>query len=419
MVMASQLNVIITTKDVKFENFTTVSSVTTLGNISKVGILVYHKSDDSAQSIIDALRSTQISQLLYLCAEEDIKDEVKVFVQGSDGSVITDDFYLSSAEAFASLSNDVSRSTELMSTNSVEALGDFLNRLSSGKVNFSKPYLSTIESATKKLNLGYLQKENELQTAVKTAVAMFETVSKDLDAAKRTNESLVKQADEARQMIEHSSGTLSGDGSGSTQVYRFATVAYKKRKKAIQIKEIGNVPYLMSFSLGLMEYLARVQRDKTRIIIVLPVGENYETMYGDKMPAGIDFIVKGNHNQRSRYMSPITYTNYPVVSVMNSLLSDDYDSYVILDRSNTSVKPILRPEPGQEKLRTYYAVQSARTFEKFPTVKKNMSITGINHVPGTLFTIPVIEEYSAKKMKRIDTYRETCSDVYEKMIGIR
>lgn len=406
------LNILVTETGKQFEGFTTISSITALEKVSRVGILVFNSSSDSPTEVVHALRKISIEDIIYLANEDKIQDEIKVFIQGSGGAVVTDEFYLHSKEAFRSLLQDFNRSTELMSTNSVDAIQDFLGRLSEGDTEFSKPYLTTIMSATDNLSVGYRDAKSEIKRVVKTAVNMFESVSTDLDSVTKKNRDLARQAQETQKLIEE---TTSGPEWVSTQVYRFAPIEYKKRKKAIQIKEIGNVPYIHSFALGLLEYFIRAMKHKSRIIVVLPVAENYEEIYSDVPESSM--ITKVNYTQRRLYRSPITYTSYPTVTVMDRLLTDEYDSYVILDRSNNSVKPILRNPPGQNKLKTFYAVQSARTFEKFTSIKKSQSITGINRVSGTMFTIPVFEEYSDKKMRRISTYMEVCRDIYEKMIG--
>lgn len=406
------MNILVTDSNIEYRNFRKIISVDSLAGITKIDNFVYHRSADAPQRVIDILRKLEMKSITYL-RDGDLMDEsLKLYIRGLGGKLVEDEFYLSSSDAMENLTDALKTGTELMSTNSLEVLENFYSRIASGETDFSKPYMKNVKSATEKIKKGFTKKDNELQSVFKTAVEMFDSVSTDLSSVRSANKELRDQAEEIQHRMENVKNTSSQTDS---RIYHYSSVRYKERSPVIVIKEIGDVAFLLSFTMGLMHYMIQKQSLNTRLIIVLPVGENYEKIYGENLPEDTDFITHTNHGSKSRYQSKITYTNHPTASVMNKLFRSNFDSYIVLDRSKTSANNIVMADTGNKFVKSYTAVQSNRIFTKFPKLNRGKSFSSLVSAKGTMFTIPLIEDYGTKVPRRVHTYLDVCGDMYQKL----
>lgn len=408
------INVLVTDSNIEYTNFKVIPSVRAIKGLSRIDNFVYHNSEDSPEEVIDVIRSVEMKSITYLRDGDLMNASLKLYIQGLGGQLVEDEFYLSSSEAMENITEALQSGKEMLSTNSLMVLDDFFARVVNGDTDFKKPYITSIKAAVEKIKKGYTKQDTEYQTVVKTAVNMVESVSADLTAVRSAHQELRDQAEEIQQKLESAKGAAL---QSSSRIFHFSPVIYKERKPAIVIKELGNVPFLLSFTMGLMEYMIRKESLNTRLIIILPVGENNERIYGDKLPDDVDFISSNNHGSKARYMSRITYTNHPISSVINKLFRSNHDSYIVLDRSDSTLSPLIRGDQSKY-IRTFTAVQSGRMFERFPKqISRKTSFSSLTDVKGTMFTIPLIEEYGTKVPRRIHTYLEVCGDMYAKLVG--
>lgn len=409
----SEVNALITTSGKKYKNFTVLKSVKRLA-VMQLDTLVFHDSTDEPQEVLSMLRDKEITNLYYICDETKMLDEIKVFISGKGGQLITDEFYLENNDTLSSLTSNSEVSKELVSTKSVNVLEDFLKKAQEGNTSFAKPYLDLVKKATTSVIEDSNRRSEELSQASQTAVMLFESASRDLDDSVKAQENLSKKLESLETLLEETNNAKMNSPSVTT----FAASRYSKHKPAIVLKELGNVPYITSFALGLMEYMNKKRNMNSRIIIVLPPGTMYEDMYTFDDNEDYEFITNSNHRSRKAYKSRVTFVNYPISTVFTKLFTDAYDSYIVLDRTKTSEFPILLKQNAKENyMNTWYGVQNTRMFKTYPKLSKSRTFTGGIAMKGTMFAIPTFTNYSTNPISRVSTYIKECKEAYDKLIG--
>lgn len=383
--------------------------------------LVYHKSEDSIEDISRVLLNTKIAKLYYI--NDTPNEDMTALVIGKGGKVIDDEFYLLNPELMETVESD-STGSELALMDDIgdmSIIRGFQDRIKSGDTNYSKKYMELVVSSAGQLTKDIREANVKRRQTAEAGVRVLGKVARQLEGINAAHQKerikILAQIDSiAAPVVEHSMSAT------NQSVFVFPEQKYRKTVKGIVVKEIGNVPYLTSFMMGLLDYAIRKQHKRARLTIILPPGENYEYMYPSAHEVGQTFVNYTNETQSINYSKNITvaFTNYPTVTVMNKLVTRNPNLNIILDRRQSSPKPFYLPSE-KFPLETFYAVQSASMFQAFKgsgnTMKPSNSFSSIQELMGTMFTIPMFESYSKNKQQRIVTYEQECSEFYKRLIG--
>lgn len=409
------VDIIVTDSRVDFKDFTVVKTVASLSAHQKIGVLVFNRSADTPASIMTMLETVEYESLYYIADESEMSDEVKVLVSGVGGIVVNDSFYI---ETYESLKSLVSGGKALETASSVAVLEGFRKQVMAGKTEFPKAYLSVVEEATNKAIHERDKISNELEVATKAAVTLFSKANNEVKSGVEQQ----KKAQDSLREIKNSLQQGSAGAAGSIHFY--PPVDYTYRKRAVAIKEVGNVPFLHSFVLGMLYYLKTKKNLAPRLIVILPPGGIQEDIYdwprsGARKLHHSDswgFITAENHTSRKNYEGDVIYVTHPTANVIDQLISTNkYDSFIFLDRSLNTVSPVVKPSMGSTYMRVFHAVQSKRVADKFDSIKKNRMFTSVINYEDALFSIPYLEDigHETNKIMRRATYENACAEMYD------
>ena len=398
-----------------------ISQLTPLLNQS-VEALIYHKSDDSIEDISSIFLNAKVSNLYYI--NDAPSADISAIVIGKGGKVVDDEFYLKNPELISTItSNSAGSELALMEDiGDMSVLKGFQERIKAGDTSYPKKYMELVLRSAGQLSVDIQEATEKQRQIAEAGVRVLQKVGRQLDtlreARKDEKKLLLDKIDDLKSNII----VPQSKGLSTQNVFMFPEQKYTKTTKGIVVKEIGNVPYLTSFMLGVLDYASRKLHKRAHLTVILPQGENYERMYSEDISGGRAFVNYQNENQRINYTRNITvaFTNYPTVSVMNKLVTNDRNLNIILDRRNSSPKPFYL---GSERfpLSTFYAVQSEGMFEAFKasgnTMKRSNSFSSIQELDGTMFTIPMFESYSNHSQQRMAIYSQECSEFYKMLVG--
>jgi len=369
----------------------------------EIDCLVIHKSNESEEEKVKYL--TQLKKLaktmIYIRERESVETAIQMIVVGSGGKYFDDEFFLESGSELRNLIDNLSGVTAIVELGGVNTVSEFFNRyLRDGSSSFNKEYLSVVKSAVAGMVEDYKQKDLELLQLSETATEIFANsanlVSKVEEERQKLEETLAKLK-EAKDTIPKTNIT------SSQSIFFFPIVSYMKESNIIRVKEIGMFPHLVPFMLGLRLYLESAKLLKTKLIILCPVGEQYEAMYRE-----YDWVTQASANTMKGYYSDIVFTNFPTKDVMERLLNDaDYDTFIVLDKLKASNKHLLNCKGSSVK----FALASEAYLENF-NIKAMYSMFP-KEVKGSMFTISHVEDYPKEVEQRERMYLRDYKSAYE------
>lgn len=416
------MKVIWTTDTMDHEGYLCVKSLVQLAPIltHPLEVLIFHKSEDPIEEISKAFLNSNVSKLYYI--NDSPSDDISALVMGKGGKVIDDEFFLTTTGMLDTLESDTTSSELAL----MEDFGDmsvikgFQDRIKAGETTYPKKYMELVLNSAGQLSKDIQEANKKRQQTAEAGVRVLQKVARQFEGVKVAHAR--ERATIMAALDDLSTPATEVVRQGSSSVFVFPEQKYQKTAKGLVVKEIGNVPFLTSFMFGLLDYSIRHQHKRAHLTIILPPGDNYKNMYPSDYGSGRVFIDSSNEIQKANYSRDVTvaFTNYPTVSVMNKLVTRDRNLNIILDRRQSSPKPFyLKSDKFQ--LDTYFAVQSESMFDAFKTSKNGMrktnSFSSIQELAGTMFTIPMFEDYSKNKQQRIATYEQECASFYEKLIG--
>lgn len=401
------MNVIVSNNAIEYTGFLKVNKLeNVLGVTGKIDCLVYHKSNetsDAKAAILTKLKDV-VGKIVYIRNREDCDKTVKMLVVGSGGKYLDDEFFLENAEELSSLVSNLDEIKELVEMNGMGVVTEFLNKyLNEGSSGFNKQYLQVVKSSVLAMTADYKRKDLELLQVSETATELFAHTANIIS---KIEEEKDKLKDSVKALQEAKDSFVSTPTTAGTSVMFFPTVSYLKDTDIIRIKEIGNMPYLTSYALGMRTYLEKVKFYKVKLIFIYPVGEFYTSQYKN-----FSWVTQKNHTSMDGYYSNVVFTNYPTKDVLNTLLSDtDYDVFIVIDRTKFSDKHLLNCKGG-----TRFAVQSKGLGDRLG-IKKVASFYA-NSDCG-LFSVKYSEEYPEVEEQRERFYLREYSSTYETFISM-
>lgn len=407
--------IVVTRKSIQYSprQFLKVESLkqaaSTVGNIE---FLVYNESTDTdnEKSIyIDQLRS-RVGKFIYIRDPERGDDAVKLLMPALNGIVFDDEYFLEDEEELLNMLECSSEIKALTTMNGVAVVNDFFQRYmanENGKEVSNKAYLSVVKNAVRTMVGDYDSKNKELIQMSKTATELFTNTSKALAGSDAQIGLLKKQMEDFEEKIRARRDLPDTSVSVGPAINYFPQIRYLKEKRIIRIKELGNVPFLTSFTLGLRLYLENVKNVKPKLIVIWQKGSLIEKSYSD-----FNWITQSTmKDKRNFYGQSIVFTNHPSSDVINELLKDDeFDTFIILDRSLYDNVHLVNSKGD-----LFYAVGSPRYIKKFRLSPRDCFSSTISK-GNWAFYIDYDENYPAERVNRERFYMQTYKEEYEMML---
>lgn len=403
------MNVVVTNNKIDYDNFVKVLSLRDVCEIvGSIEYLVFHRSSETQEQKVEYLSELKdkVKTIIYIRDREYVDNAVQMIVLGSEGKYIDDEFFLESSEELNSLVTNLNEVTEIVQMGGTSVVSDFFNRyLRGGKSDFNQGYLMVVKQAVETMLADYHRKDMELLKMSTTATEIFANSTEIIHRVKSEQEKL-KEAVEKIEASRESSDFGNYSVGGLPSVVFFPKVSFIKDKNIIRIKEIGSCMYLTSFMLGFSIYLEHICCLKPKLIVIEPVGVQYEQKYENYA-----WVTQKNQRSMQGYYNSVVFTNYPSKEVMTRLLEDsDYNTFIVVDRLKTSTEHILNCKGAPIR----YVVSGSSVVKKFSLNKSNC-FSIIRAVSGSMFTVPAFPDYPVEQAQREQMYLRVCSDYYNKL----
>ena len=377
-----------------------------MGNISA---LVYHSSDESTNEFAASLATIKekgLGSLWYISSQENKDPLVEMSVIGSGGYYIEDEFFLESTDILKSLVSG-GGSRELMQIDGVGVLKDFADRyLQGGNDQIPKGYLQVLNSAVSQISDAYKQKSDQLIILSEKATSVIEDSSLGLQEQEKERKKLAGIIKEFEDSISQFNAPTR-----ASNVTFFPIVSYPKEKDIVRIKDLGRIPYLFSFVFGFYNYCEKVLNKRPKLIVIEPVGSNFEVHYKD-----FNWVTSTNYTDMSKYVNPVSFTNYPTTSVLTNFLNDSSrDLFIVVDRTTTSPNHILNTRKTRS---VHFAVTGESMIESLKLRNKHPRLkffTSNREIDGSEFSIPQLD-YPKPPFERENLYLSRCGGMYNILV---
>lgn len=374
-----------------------------MGDITALVIYSSSESTNDFAAHFATLKNKSIGSLWYIANPENKDDLIEMSVIGSGGYYIEDEFFLESDDLLESLISG-GGSSQLMEIGGVGVLKDFVDRYLQGTSNqIPKGYLQVLKSAVTQMSDEYKRKSDQLIVLSEKATSVIEDSSLGLQEQEKERKRLAGILKEIQESMEDTKPQTRG-----SNVTFFPRVSFLKEKDIVRIKDIGRTPYLFSFVYGFLKYADKVLNKRPKLIVIEPVGTNFETHYSE-----FNWITSENHTDRSKYFAEVSFTNYPTTQVLTSFIEDSAkDFFIVLDRTTTSPEHILNTRKTRS---VHYAVTGNSVIESLKLKSKNPRMkyfSSAKELAGAEFMIPFFD-YPEPAFERENLYLTRCGEQYQ------
>ena len=294
--------------------------------------------------------------------------------------------------------------TQLIEIGGVGVLKDFVDRYLQGTSNqIPKGYLQVLKSAVTQMSDEYKRKSDQLIVLSEKATSVIEDSSLGLQEQEKERKRLAGILQEIQESMEENKAPTRG-----SNVAFFPRVSFIKEKDIVRIKDIGRTPYLFSFAYGFLKYADKVLNKRPKLIVIEPVGSNFETHYSE-----FNWVTADNHTDRAKYFAEVSFTNYPTTQVLTTFIEDSAkDFFIVLDRTTTSPEHILNARKTRS---VHYAVTGNSVIESLKLRSKNPRMkyfSSAKELAGAEFTIPFFD-YPEQAFERENLYLTRCGEQYQ------
>ena len=402
--------IVVSNKDLNLGSSGNILVVESLLDASKVtgsitAVVIYSSSETTNDFAANfaTLKNKNIGSLWYISNPESKDDLIEMSIIGSGGYYIEDEFFLESDDLLESLING-GGSNQLMEIGGVGVLKDFVDRYLQGTDSqIPKGYLQALKSSVAQISDDYKRKSEQLIVLSEKATSVIEDSSLGLQEQERERERLAGLLQEIQENLEETKTPTRG-----SNVAFFPRVSFVKEKDIVRIKDIGRTPYLFSFAYGFLKYVDKVLNKRPKLIVIEPVGANYENHYSE-----FNWVTSENHGDRSKYFADVSFTNYPTTQVLTSFIEDSSkDFFIIVDRTTTSPEHILNTRKTRS---VHYAVTGNSVIESLKLKSKNPRMkyfSSAKVLEGAEFTIPFFD-YPEPAFERENLYLTRCGELYK------
>lgn len=402
----------------KFTSIKNLPPNTTINN------LVYHTSPDTPEEVIATLSTVKYNRLIYISSPQKKREEVLLFVRANGGDYFEDDIYLKDMTFLDEVLNTpgISKELALQSVDSsFDVVSSFIERTSVPDFKPSPAFLKQTADAISTVITLYDGKDKELVRASEVSAHALRQFAESTSRSVMQSREYIDQLAHVRSQLEALTKTSSvsslGNASSATRGIYYQSYRYSNSQECLVIKELGTVPFLTSFVLGLQAYLES-KRQSTVVVVLLPPGEAIAGIYANLQGVDASFIDVANMKSSHRaYQAKVIFTNHPVQHVMSNIVKQKYHRIIFLDRTKVSPKPLVLPREGNIHFKQVYAVQSERVRASF-SINANQCFSSVLPVNGSMFTYGEIRPYPVRVESRINAYLENCSGFYKKLTGI-
>ncbi len=409
------MNVIVTRNKVDYgEKFLKVATLKEVSRIvGNIDVLVLNSSAESeSDKTLELINlKGKVNDIVYICEEVSTETSIKMLILGYGGRYFSDTFFLCSKEELSNLLRSINEISALATLGGVSVLNDFVERYLKKDVTDVNPsYLQVLKEAVTSIKSDYNKKTLELSQMSETASDVFTSTYATIDSLMKDRKKLEDMIDNMKDNLDVSRTPMRR--SGASSITMFPRFDYKKNKDIIRVKKVGDCPYLVSFFLGFRLYLEKQKNLRPKLIIILPVGGNYEKAYSD-----FTWVTSSSYKSGASYCEHTVFTNYPISDVLLKLLDDDnFGIFVVLDCTVSDRRHILNSKGPVVK----YAVSGEGVIKKFNIDKSAFFTTGSSDIKGSLFNIPYSVDYPDSKSGRERYYLNNEGPNFEKLlVGLR
>lgn len=320
------MKVIVTLKQIRWEGYYTVRSLSEVIDWGGITHLIYNESDDAREVVFAELgKVPEGVKVLYVSNymfTDNRGDALFAFFKSRNAYIYSDvDEVLGSAESLNYVIENLGEvGTELAApnTDNFVALNYYVNMLIEGRASAS--CITTIDALVKDLGTELQMTDNATKRMTKSLLHISKSLS---ELSKRESQS----HDELLELSSKIENMASSTG-GSTYIAKYSVPFTVKQ--VCYVKAFGDVPFLVTFFKYYSEYLRNRQGVQAKTLIIRPALLIYDKVYArDKTIFKLD---SGNVSlsDLSKFNMFVTYE--PIKKIFDKFFEDSAcDVYFVLD----------------------------------------------------------------------------------------
>lgn len=378
----------------------------------EISVLVIHSFSEpifEAGLFIADIQKISTAKIVYI--NESPEPMLTMPVQGVNGYVAKDEFYLDDEDELLALLDelglgDENNSTALATTNSVAIIKDFIEAFSRNESRIQAPiYLQQVDAALTELANTTKQQELQITTMGTSAIEVFQRASDIITKLNEQKNMIVEKLKELEvsQPVQPTRPPLSGG------VLSYPTVKYMGQNNVLLIREYSHCKYLTSMVLAYAYYLHYERNKRVKVVFVVGKNAGIAKKYND-----FASITQASVSSAQSLMEQeVVMINIPKGDLMLQLAKMPSDVTIIVDRlygNNDIITGRVK------KLSAVSGYSDISRYRDFGCDIKNSIFSIVNHAKvGSFGYIPHIKSYPAERDARLAMYSQNCHDLFEKI----
>lgn len=378
--------------------------------VGSIEALIYNSSIDDNDEVIRTLGTINeknlVSKYVYICNESDVDYSIKTYIEGINGNVILDEYYLSKNNIKYALVNstEIANVVDMSSDTVIEDFKKRVLQLDKDE-KFTKYYLQVVLDAVDEIKNEYGKKSNELTKTSASVSKTLDSLFIMIDSFKSENKKLQKIVSDMKVSIEETSEEEPMLSVPSVKYY--PEVKYLKKRNILKIKELGNNSFITSFFYFLKQYMVINKKMKTRLIYIMPIGDYYRKLYENWYWADDEPLASISDSRE------VVFLSTPESQILMKLLeSKEFDYFIVIDRTSYSVNHMLHT---RDSIDTVYVSSSESLLSRSRKMASDF-ISVLNHIEGELLNISKIDNYPKEVFKRQNEYMGKYSSSFDIII---
>lgn len=400
--------IVSTTLEDNFVNFKVVKSIKDAMAIDGVNTLILHTFTDQdfeAGILLAKFHKMGVSEFVYI--NDDPHMIIKMVVQGVNGYIVTDEFYLDDEDELVECLKDLGFNKENQETSlalvSAKVVKEFIEAFARGEDKINTPaYLAQVNQAIDELSDLTYKQELQINKMGSSAIEIFEKASGMIKQLSSNTMEL-----QSRLAALQESNEESASKAMVSSVSFFPTVRYMGTNKLLLIRELSPCRYLTSFILGYFHHLKYGLNRRVKLVFVVQKGQRVLTKY----TSNEDFyaITQDSMQVKSLYDGEIIVTNSPKNEVMKEIFSKNRDVLIVVDRLYSKTDIV------DGRVIRVNAVSGNSDIDRFKIKPEDTIFSTVTNFENCFYCIPTVKQYATEKDLRFAQYEQLCSDIYEKM----
>lgn len=403
--------IVSTTLEDNFVNFKVVKSIKDAMAIDGVTTLILHTFTDQdfeAGILLAKFHKMGVSEFVYI--NNDPHMIIKMVVQGVNGYIITDEFYLDDEDELTECLKDLGFNRDNQETSlalvSAKVVKDFIEAFARGEDKINTPaYLAQVNQAIDELSDLTYKQELQINKMGSSAIEIFEKASGMIKQLSSNTMEL-----QSRLAALQESNEESASKAMVSSVSFFPTVRYMGTNKLLLIRELSPCRYLTSFMLGYFHHLKYGLNRRVKLVFVVQKGQRVLTKY----TTNEDFyaITQDSLQVKSLYDGEIIVTNSPKSEVMKEIFSKNRDILIVVDRLYSKTDIV------DGRVIRINAVSGNSDIDRFKVKPEDTIFSTVTSYENCFYCIPTVKQYATEKDLRFAQYEQLCGEVYNKMDGL-